>query len=94
MDVRLITFTGSGRTGRLIQRAAADSNLKNVVFELGGKVPHRRLRRRRPRKGRQGDRTQYPVELRAGVHGKLAGVRACVRCRVFHSNVQAEFGVS
>lgn len=39
MDVRLITFTGSGRTGRLIQRASANSNLKNVIFELGGKSP-------------------------------------------------------
>ncbi|KAE8422711.1 aldehyde dehydrogenase domain-containing protein [Aspergillus pseudocaelatus] len=39
MDVRLITFTGSGRTGRLIQKAAANSNLKNVIFELGGKSP-------------------------------------------------------
>ena len=39
MDVRLITFTGSGRTGRLIQQAAANSNLKNVIFELGGKSP-------------------------------------------------------
>ncbi|GAB1210673.1 hypothetical protein APSETT445_009468 [Aspergillus pseudonomiae] len=39
MDVRVITFTGSGRTGRLIQKAAANSNLKNVIFELGGKSP-------------------------------------------------------
>ncbi|KAF7528490.1 hypothetical protein PCG10_000334 [Penicillium crustosum] len=39
MDVRLITFTGSGRTGRLIQQASANSNLKNVIFELGGKSP-------------------------------------------------------
>jgi aldehyde dehydrogenase (NAD+) len=39
MDVRLITFTGSRRTGRLIQQAAAKSNLKNVVFKLGGKSP-------------------------------------------------------
>ncbi|OJJ07158.1 hypothetical protein ASPVEDRAFT_201784 [Aspergillus versicolor CBS 583.65] len=39
MDVRLLTFTGSGRTGRLIQQAAAKSNLKNVIFELGGKSP-------------------------------------------------------
>ncbi|KAL2836768.1 aldehyde dehydrogenase domain-containing protein [Aspergillus pseudoustus] len=39
MDVRLLTFTGSGRTGRLIQQAAASSNLKNVIFELGGKSP-------------------------------------------------------
>lgn len=39
MDVRLITFTGSGRTGRLIREAAAKSNMKNVVLELGGKSP-------------------------------------------------------
>jgi aldehyde dehydrogenase (NAD+) len=35
----MITFTGSGKTGRLIQQAAAKSNMKNVLFELGGKSP-------------------------------------------------------
>lgn len=39
MDVRAISFTGSTRTGRTIQTAAAQSNLKNVVLELGGKSP-------------------------------------------------------
>ncbi|KAJ5111070.1 Retinal dehydrogenase 1 [Penicillium argentinense] len=39
MDIRVISFTGSGRTGRLIQAAAAKSNLKNVILELGGKSP-------------------------------------------------------
>lgn len=39
MDIRLITFTGSLRTGRLIQEAASKSNMKNVVLELGGKSP-------------------------------------------------------
>jgi aldehyde dehydrogenase (NAD+) len=39
MDVRALTFTGSGRTGRLIQAAAAKSNLKRVFLELGGKSP-------------------------------------------------------
>jgi acyl-CoA reductase-like NAD-dependent aldehyde dehydrogenase len=39
MDVRALTFTGSGRTGRLIQAAAAKSNLKQVYLELGGKSP-------------------------------------------------------
>jgi aldehyde dehydrogenase (NAD+) len=39
MDVRALSFTGSGRTGRLIQAAAAKSNLKNVILELGGKSP-------------------------------------------------------
>ena len=39
MDVRALSFTGSGRTGRLIQAAAAKSNLKAVFLELGGKSP-------------------------------------------------------
>lgn len=39
MDVRVLSFTGSGRTGRLIQAASAKSNLKNVILELGGKSP-------------------------------------------------------
>lgn len=38
-DVRVLSFTGSGRTGRKIQEAAAKSNLKKVVLELGGKSP-------------------------------------------------------
>lgn len=39
MKIRAISFTGSTRTGRAIQKASADSNLKKVVFELGGKGP-------------------------------------------------------
>ncbi|KFY01756.1 hypothetical protein O988_02550 [Pseudogymnoascus sp. VKM F-3808] len=39
MDIRIISFTGSTRTGRAIQVAAANSNLKNCIFELGGKSP-------------------------------------------------------
>jgi acyl-CoA reductase-like NAD-dependent aldehyde dehydrogenase len=39
MDVRALTFTGSTRTGRLIQEAASKSNLKLVLLELGGKSP-------------------------------------------------------
>ncbi|OAA57105.1 Aldehyde dehydrogenase domain protein [Niveomyces insectorum RCEF 264] len=39
MDVRALSFTGSGRTGRLIQEMAAKSNLKKVTLELGGKSP-------------------------------------------------------
>lgn len=39
MDIRALTFTGSNRTGKVIAKAAADSNLKNVIFELGGKSP-------------------------------------------------------
>ncbi|CZR55272.1 probable aldehyde dehydrogenase [Phialocephala subalpina] len=39
MDVRALSFTGSTRTGRRIQEAAAKSNLKPVFLELGGKSP-------------------------------------------------------
>ncbi|KAK5553521.1 hypothetical protein LTR46_008496 [Exophiala xenobiotica] len=39
MDVRKISFTGSVIAGRAIKKAAAESNLKNVTLELGGKSP-------------------------------------------------------
>ncbi len=39
MRIRALSFTGSTRTGRAIQIASAQSNLKKVVFELGGKGP-------------------------------------------------------
>jgi acyl-CoA reductase-like NAD-dependent aldehyde dehydrogenase len=38
-DVRRIAFIGSPGTGRAIQRAAAESAVKNVTLELGGKNP-------------------------------------------------------
>jgi len=39
MRVRKIAFTGSTEVGRIIMKAAADSNLKRVQLELGGKSP-------------------------------------------------------
>lgn len=39
MDVRKISFTGSQIAGRAIKKAAAESNLKKVTLELGGKSP-------------------------------------------------------
>ncbi|PVH90548.1 ALDH-like protein, partial [Periconia macrospinosa] len=39
MDINKISFTGSLFTGKKIQEAAAQSNLKRVVLELGGKSP-------------------------------------------------------
>lgn len=39
MHIDKIAFTGSTATGRKIARAAADSNLKRVSLELGGKSP-------------------------------------------------------
>ncbi|KAF7778468.1 hypothetical protein Agabi119p4_2813 [Agaricus bisporus var. burnettii] len=38
-SVMKITFTGSTLTGRKILKASADSNLKKVTLELGGKSP-------------------------------------------------------
>lgn len=40
MDVDKIAFTGSTATGRRIACAAAESNLKSVTLELGGKSPN------------------------------------------------------
>jgi aldehyde dehydrogenase (NAD+) len=39
MGVDKVAFTGSTITGRSIMKAAADSNLKKVTLELGGKSP-------------------------------------------------------
>ena len=40
MDVDSLVFTGSGRVGRLLLEHAAQTNLKRVYLELGGKSPH------------------------------------------------------
>ena len=39
MDIRKVAFTGSAVAGRAVKKAAAESNLKNVSLELGGKSP-------------------------------------------------------
>ncbi|PWZ16402.1 Aldehyde dehydrogenase family 2 member C4 [Zea mays] len=39
MDVDMVSFTGSTEVGRLIMKASAESNLKPVYLELGGKSP-------------------------------------------------------
>ena len=38
-DIKRIAFIGSGATGRLIQRSAAEVCVKHVTLELGGKNP-------------------------------------------------------
>lgn len=38
-EIRKIAFTGSVSTGKLVQIAAAESNLKSCTLELGGKSP-------------------------------------------------------
>ena len=39
-DIDKVAFTGSTVVGRAIMKAAADSNLKKVTLELGGKSPN------------------------------------------------------
>ncbi|KAL5340906.1 Aldehyde/histidinol dehydrogenase [Aspergillus crustosus] len=39
MRIRKVSFTGSIATGKRIQKMAAESNLKRVTLELGGKSP-------------------------------------------------------
>lgn len=45
MDIDKVAFTGSTLVGRNIMKAAANSNLKKVTLELGGKrfARHRSL---------------------------------------------------
>ena len=40
MEVDKVAFTGSTEVGKIIQAAAAQSNLKKVTLELGGKSPN------------------------------------------------------
>ncbi|KAI1900044.1 hypothetical protein AGOR_G00045950 [Albula goreensis] len=40
MDIDKVAFTGSTEVGKLIKKAAGDSNLKRVTLELGGKNPN------------------------------------------------------
>jgi len=40
MDIHKVSFTGSTEVGKLILKASADSNLKKVSLELGGKSPN------------------------------------------------------
>jgi len=40
MDVDKVAFTGSTEVGRLVMKMAAESNLKKVSLELGGKAPN------------------------------------------------------
>lgn len=39
-DVDKIAFTGSTEVGHIISKLAAESNLKRVTLELGGKSPN------------------------------------------------------
>jgi len=49
MDMDMVSFTGSTETGKRFLRYAADSNLKKVVLECGGKGRTRRWCLRTPK---------------------------------------------
>lgn len=66
MSIRMISFTGSLRTGKAIQAAAAASNLKNVVLELGGKSPAIVFADARPHLDDAVRATAYSVRTNAG----------------------------
>ncbi|HEX3742431.1 MAG TPA: aldehyde dehydrogenase family protein, partial [Bryobacteraceae bacterium] len=40
MDIDKVAFTGSTEVGHLVMKAAAETNLKRVTLELGGKSPN------------------------------------------------------
>lgn len=39
MNVDLLTFVGSSATGKLLMKAAGESNMKRLILECGGKSP-------------------------------------------------------
>jgi len=39
MDVDLLTFVGSSAMGKLLMKAAGESNMKRLILECGGKSP-------------------------------------------------------
>ncbi len=67
----MVSITGDVETGKTIARTAADT-LKRVHLELGGKAPMVDLRRRRPEGRRRGDPARRLLELRPGLHRRLA----------------------
>ena len=69
--IGMVSLTGDVETGKTIARNAADT-LKRVHLELGGKAPMVDLRRRRPEGGRRGNPPRRLLELRPGLHRRLA----------------------
>ena len=72
-----VAFTGSTATGAKVAQAAV-ANINKVTLELGGKSPAGRLRRRRPRRGRQRPGGRCLRGDRPDLHGRFAADRARV----------------
>ena len=79
-DVDVISFTGSGATGRAIQAAAA-ARVKRVCLELGGKSPLDRLPGCRPRRRRRRRDDGRVGSVGTGLHVQHARARARARLR-------------
>ncbi len=70
-DVRMVSLTGDVATGKEVARAAADT-LKRVHLELGGKAPVVVFDDADPAAVAEGITHRRLLELRAGLHGRLA----------------------
>ena len=86
MDVDKIAFTGETGTGKIVMTAAAQSNLKRVSLELGGKSPERGVRRRRPGRGRRGGVLRPVLQPGAVLRRRQPAVRARSRCTTSSSH--------
>jgi gamma-glutamyl-gamma-aminobutyraldehyde dehydrogenase len=85
MDVDVVTFTGSTEVGRAFLRYSADSNLKKVTLECGGKSPQIVMPDSR-------DRLKVIAEDLAGAAFWNAGQNCTAGSRILvHSSVKDEF---
>lgn len=85
MDVDVVTFTGSTEVGRAFLRYAADSNLKNITLECGGKSPQIVMPDTR-------DRLATIAEDLAGAAFWNAGQNCTAGSRILvHSSIKDEF---
>lgn len=84
-DVDVITFTGSTEVGRMFLRYAADSNLKAVALEMGGKSPQIVF-------GDVGDDLQTVAEDLAGAAFWNGGQNCTAGSRILvHNSIKDDF---
>ena len=98
-DIDAVAFTGSTEVGRDFLHYAAESNLKRVMLELGGKSPAgRHGRRRRPRQPRrqrrQRDLLEHGRELLGRARGSSSTSRAATRSSTGSSPTSSGSGSS
>src|SRR5262249_13709786 len=85
MDVDVVTFTGSTEIGRAFLRYSADSNLKHITLECGGKSPQIVMPDSR-------DRLEQIAKDLAGAAFWNAGQNCTAGSRILvHSSIKSEF---